>query len=41
MIEGKLSNGDNEINISHLSDGLYLLNIRTDRGFINKKLMKM
>ncbi|MBE9489881.1 MAG: leucine-rich repeat domain-containing protein [Bacteroidetes bacterium] len=39
--EGKLSNGDNEINISHLSDGLYLLNIRTDRGFINKKLMKM
>jgi len=39
--EGKLSNGDNEVNISHLSDDLYLLNIRTDSGFINKKLMKM
>ena len=39
--EGNLMTGDNQINMSFLSDGLYILKIRTDKGFIGKKLFKM
>jgi len=37
---GKLIAGDNTLRTSQLSNGLYFLNIRTDRGFIFKKLVK-
>lgn len=37
---GKLSSGDNTLRTSQLSKGLYFLNIRTDSGFIFKKVMK-
>ena len=37
---GKLSSGDNTLRTSQLSKGLYFLNIRTDSGFIFKKLVK-
>lgn len=41
LMEGKLKTGDNHLNISKLSDGLYLLKIRTEKGFIGKKFIKM
>ncbi len=37
---GKLIAGDNTLRTSQLSNGLYFLNIRTNRGFIFKKLVK-
>ena len=38
--KGVLVNGDNTLDISKLSKGLYLLNIKTNRGTINKKIIK-
>jgi len=37
---GHLYFGDNMLNISQLSDGLYFMNITTDKGFICQKIMK-
>jgi Leucine-rich repeat (LRR) protein len=39
--EGILLSGANEIILSYISKGLYFLNIKTDSGFINKKLVKL
>ena len=41
MQKGILLSGDNEIILSYLSKGLYLLNIKTDSRSINKKLLKL
>jgi len=37
--QGKLSNGDNKVNLSHLSTGLYFINIKTDIGSKTLKLI--
>jgi len=39
--KGKLLKGYNEVDILHLTGGLYLLNIKTDKRFLNKKLIKL
>lgn len=40
LLAGKLKNGNNSINISNLSQGLYFLSIKTDTGIVTKKIMK-
>lgn len=38
--QGNLSNGDNEINLSNLSSGLYFVTIKTDTDSLTKKIIK-
>jgi len=38
--KGTFNYGDNILNISHLSNGVYFLTIKTDKGSATKKIMK-
>lgn len=39
QVHGELSKNNNTLNVSHLSDGMYLLNIVSENGAVTKKLI--